>query len=252
LILRRITEHVKAQNWTAIALDFVIVVVGVFIGIQVSNWNDAQTDKAQEDAYLNELRAEVLANNAITKENLGLTEITIAAGERSAAYLESSEPCSVGCWRLLVDFFHASQVAARPVSLAVFEEMRRQGLPRSNTVMTAMTIYATSNNAQASISQNLPEYRQHVRGLIPISIQRDLWRDCHSNSGNSEVYIVDCPATITEQEASAILEIIRADPTMLKELTFWIGQSLLNIGSLNNHIELGEQLIAAIDKELAQ
>ena len=29
MILRRITEHVKAQNWFAVAIDFVIVVVGV-------------------------------------------------------------------------------------------------------------------------------------------------------------------------------------------------------------------------------
>ena len=41
MILRRVAEHVKAQNWFAVAIDFVIVVVGVFIGIQVSNWNEA-------------------------------------------------------------------------------------------------------------------------------------------------------------------------------------------------------------------
>lgn len=42
MLLRRVIEHVKAQNWTAVALDFVIVVVGVFISIQVANWNDAR------------------------------------------------------------------------------------------------------------------------------------------------------------------------------------------------------------------
>jgi len=41
MILRRITEHVKDQNWFAVGIDFFIVVVGVFIGIQVSNWNEA-------------------------------------------------------------------------------------------------------------------------------------------------------------------------------------------------------------------
>lgn len=33
MILRRLTKHVKDQNWFAVALDFLIVVVGVFIGI---------------------------------------------------------------------------------------------------------------------------------------------------------------------------------------------------------------------------
>jgi len=52
MLLRRVTEHVKAQNWTAVALDFVIVVVGVFIGIQVSNWNDARGERNAEAKYL--------------------------------------------------------------------------------------------------------------------------------------------------------------------------------------------------------
>lgn len=55
MLLRRITEHVKAQNWTAVALDFVIVVTGVFIGIQVSNGNDARKDRALERQYLERL-----------------------------------------------------------------------------------------------------------------------------------------------------------------------------------------------------
>lgn len=37
MILRRLATHVREQNWTAIAIDFFIVVVGVFIdsGLQL-------------------------------------------------------------------------------------------------------------------------------------------------------------------------------------------------------------------------
>jgi len=55
MILRRITEHVKAQNWFAVAIDFVIVVLGVFIGIQVSNWNAAQSTSRQEGVLIAQL-----------------------------------------------------------------------------------------------------------------------------------------------------------------------------------------------------
>ena len=58
MLLRRMIEHVKAQNWTAVALDFVIVVVGVFIGIQVSNWNAARADKLREDVIIERLHAD--------------------------------------------------------------------------------------------------------------------------------------------------------------------------------------------------
>lgn len=55
MLLRRVIEHVKAQNWTAVALDFVIVVVGVFIGIQVSNWNAARANQGIVAAHLSEI-----------------------------------------------------------------------------------------------------------------------------------------------------------------------------------------------------
>ncbi len=71
MILRRITEHVKTQNWFAVALDFVIVVVGVFVGIQVSNWNAERQERQREAAYLQRLHADAVAAEAAT---LGLGE----------------------------------------------------------------------------------------------------------------------------------------------------------------------------------
>jgi len=37
MLLRRVIQHFRQQEWTAIGIDFLIVVVGVFMGIQVSN-----------------------------------------------------------------------------------------------------------------------------------------------------------------------------------------------------------------------
>lgn len=58
MLLRRITKHVKDQNWIAVAIDFLIVVVGVFIGIQVANWNASQFERREEAAIVERLRAD--------------------------------------------------------------------------------------------------------------------------------------------------------------------------------------------------
>ncbi len=58
MILRRITEHVKAQNWFAVGIDFLIVVVGVFIGIQVANLNEARVQDARDRVLLDRLHAD--------------------------------------------------------------------------------------------------------------------------------------------------------------------------------------------------
>ena len=62
MILRSLTQHLKDQNWFAVGLDFAIVVIGVFIGIQVSNWNENRADIARANGYLVRLEADLTAD----------------------------------------------------------------------------------------------------------------------------------------------------------------------------------------------
>lgn len=55
MILRRIAEHLRKQEWIAIAIDFVIVVVGVFVGLQAQAWNEGRQDRAHERMYIERL-----------------------------------------------------------------------------------------------------------------------------------------------------------------------------------------------------
>jgi hypothetical protein len=64
MILRRVIAHFKKQEWTAIAIDFLIVVVGVFVGLQVNNWNIAQAEQRREAAYLQRLHSDFEALEA--------------------------------------------------------------------------------------------------------------------------------------------------------------------------------------------
>ena len=59
MLLHRVIEHVREQNWTAIGIDFVIVVIGVFVGIQVANWNASLADERRGRAYAARLAADL-------------------------------------------------------------------------------------------------------------------------------------------------------------------------------------------------
>ena len=61
MILRRVIAHLRKQEWTAIAIDFVIVVVGVFVGLQVNNWNEARSERAREAFAIAALRSDFQA-----------------------------------------------------------------------------------------------------------------------------------------------------------------------------------------------
>lgn len=69
MILRSITKHIKDQNWFAVWIDFAIVVVGVFIGIQVANWNELQAERDQAQRTL----SAVLTDLSALREELSAT-----------------------------------------------------------------------------------------------------------------------------------------------------------------------------------
>lgn len=52
MILRRLAQNLKEQGWTAITIEFVLLVLGVFLGIQVANWNTAVADRRVAETYL--------------------------------------------------------------------------------------------------------------------------------------------------------------------------------------------------------
>ncbi|MFN2275594.1 MAG: hypothetical protein ACK2TX_12195, partial [Anaerolineales bacterium] len=58
MILRRISEHISSQNWFAVAVEFIIVVVGVFMGLQVQDWNEARKARIEETGLLSRLHVE--------------------------------------------------------------------------------------------------------------------------------------------------------------------------------------------------
>ena len=77
MLLRRVTEHVKAQNWLAVGLDFIIVVMGVFMGIQVSNWNQSVFDQKSETDYLEQLQRDLQDTQLEVREQIAFEQFHI-------------------------------------------------------------------------------------------------------------------------------------------------------------------------------
>jgi hypothetical protein len=57
MILCRLAANLKQQNWTAIWIELVLLVAGVFIGIQVSNWNEERKVNLKAAFFSERLKA---------------------------------------------------------------------------------------------------------------------------------------------------------------------------------------------------
>jgi len=62
MIIRKLVEAIRNQNWFTVILEILIVVIGLFIGLQLDDWNQRRIDRADESAYLQELLEDFEAN----------------------------------------------------------------------------------------------------------------------------------------------------------------------------------------------
>jgi hypothetical protein len=63
-------SHVRTENWFAVFLDLLVVVVGLFIGLQIDTWWEAQRESRFEGAYLTELREDFELNQSSLESSL--------------------------------------------------------------------------------------------------------------------------------------------------------------------------------------
>lgn len=83
MILRRFAQSIRRQDWFAVAIEFVIVVAGIFVGLQVTEWNERRQLRERECNYLVRLQEDVTqmqgAISLIMERGGGRREATLRA-----------------------------------------------------------------------------------------------------------------------------------------------------------------------------
>jgi hypothetical protein len=92
MLLRRIMKHVDEQNWFAVLLDFLIVVVGIFVGLQVDNWNEERKARAEEQEYLARLSEDAAGS---LEQGQFMRGFIVDSADRAGIVLRALDSCSI-------------------------------------------------------------------------------------------------------------------------------------------------------------
>ena len=251
MILRRVIAHFRKQEWTAIAIDLVIVVLGVVIGIQVSNWNAARADRERAHGYLERIRDDLDADIDAYRDRLAFWSEVSASGARGLAYAETGDAGGATQWELLRDYFWASQVGAFNLTEATYDELRSAGelgLLGDPRLRDRLASYYT-NSKNPTLSES-PEYRKHVRGLIPLEVQHYLWDECWQDDPSGRQRALTCSAPVDEARARAIVDVIRSDTVLMRELRYWMSTMRVAAKVGRNYLDVASGLRAAVDMKV--
>jgi hypothetical protein len=119
MIIHRVARAIRAQDWSTITIELIVVVVGIFLGLQVDDWNERRKDAAREQVYLQRLLADI--DEMISRHE--------AHEERARSKLNS----------LVVSFDALRSCTLTAEAVEPFEEilLNHHGLPRLEVVRSS-------------------------------------------------------------------------------------------------------------------
>lgn len=59
MIIRRIADAIRAQNWFTVVIEIMIVVIGIFLGMQVTEWNEDREARARTKLVIQAVREDL-------------------------------------------------------------------------------------------------------------------------------------------------------------------------------------------------
>lgn len=92
MLFRRFRKHVENQDWFAVAVDFLIVVLGIFAALQVGNWNEERKDRIKERRYLVRLYDDATRT---VERNESQRRFMVGHAELAGMILASLEACDL-------------------------------------------------------------------------------------------------------------------------------------------------------------
>lgn len=255
MILRRLTENLRAQNWTAIAIEFLIVVIGVFIGTQVSNWNQERLDKRETERMLVNLMPE-LENQLAFFDSVRTYYATTRSYADKALAGWNNDP-SVSDAQFVIAAYQASQISGIGTNAENWaltfggEQLRNISDPR---IRRGMELVLTSDYEPVGVNAVASPYREQVRRVIPIRVQDDIRRECgdHGVTDKSGFILVflpkNCALKIPPAEAAKIAAALRARPELAQELNWHLAATAAFLANA----ELLERTIRNFQSEMAK
>ena len=252
MILARVVAQLKAQQWTSVFNELAIVVLGVFIGIQASNWNSAQVERHKCEDFavrlLKDLRQDLLGRERMVAYYQAVEE----SGEITANLLASG---GYDPQMLLVNAYRATEFNSYTLARSTWDELVSSGeigiLPASVDEADISTFFAFDSSKDAKEAIERSAYRQRVRRIIPQAVQKAIRAGCSDvldEIGNIVAFKPECKLAVSTAEVEFAAAELAKDPNVLPDLRLHFSDINSAINNLSGEVILLKRAVASFDR----
>ncbi len=254
MAVRRIREHVASHNWFAVLVDLMIVIIGVFIGLQASNWNAARIERGAASAYRTQIIDDLIANERELAERLRYYRQVRSHALAAMEALEGGAPRGEA---FLVKSYQATQVSPIRMERSAYDEMIASGMAKSfadPAVRRRLSSYYAGTERLEEASIYSTGYRDRIRREMMFAVQQRLRERCSdvvatSTEGLETVTLpercnLQLPSTMISRAATDLSDI----PDLEEELARHIGDLDVKIARFDRWLQVARDTMRSLEK----
>jgi len=238
MIFKRAVVKLRAQDWMAICIELVIVIVGVFIGILVANWNQERVKKQETREMLVQLKPELLGLRELSSNTRNYYAVTGRYGDTAFAGWDSNPDVSDG--EFVIAAYQASQVVGfnnNGASWALVFGANELRDIEDPMVRAPLTRLMTFEYSYLNYSAVFTRYRDEIREVIPDDIQQQIRAVCGDKlqaDRRSFALTYPCPLHLPPGEAASAAAMLREH----KELPRFLRSHRSTVAAYNSNLDL--------------
>lgn len=195
MILKRMASAIKRQDWFQVTIEVMIVIVGIFLGLQVQAWYEEQADQAQEAIYLTRMHEELLdvLNNV---ERVAEARKLTLSGISSAVPVISRDNSEVLSDQQCNAIYGSHVLVKSPVDMPLITELLASGRlslisnERLKTLISRLVINEKYSNDQLeNLRSDKLDFTRKYPNLIRLTANND---ENRKNSNKPDGIYVSC------------------------------------------------------------
>jgi hypothetical protein len=232
---------VKDQNWFAVALDFFIVVAGILIAFQITNWNEGRSERALTNDYLHRLHTDLSLSLTSTQSTRNFIHVNAERLERSTAFLKSCDLPEDARDDFTNSIFHIGKLVPAQFVSDTFDELKASGR------------FGLLRNVE--LRDRLSEAAREIK------YQQNVWSALHGRAKPPQSYVdqrivltFDAPpggfGTATWDNMDTDFADLCDDARLLASFSILIRLGHTNIDWLDRNIENFQEAKDAVEQEL--
>ena len=179
MVIGRIRDKAAKHDWFGVVVELLIVIAGVFLGLQANNWNVARTERAEARQYRAQIVSSLRANEADMLARAAYYGQVRAHALAALEVLESLRPTPGETF--LVDAYLATNTNRRPLERSAYDEMISSGVGPDEISLQTRSEMAAYYAQIPQFNENvlsITPYKDTLRRAMPYSVQRRIAERC--------------------------------------------------------------------------